>query len=422
MRKGIAGIFGLAGRSLRQHALSTCVTVISVGLASGLVMAVSLVADESRRVFTSGPSGFDAVLGARGSQLQLVLNAVYHLDTSPGNIPWALYEQARSDPRVASAIPYVVGDNFAGYRIVGTVAEMFSQVTNEAGKPWAFEGSGKAFDVARREAVLGCTVARKTGLGLGDTFRPVHGLVNDPSLQHEEEYTVVGVLQPTNTSADRVLWIPLEGVFHLSGHVLRGGGEEFVPEAGAQIPDEHKEVSAVLLKFRSPQFGYLFDQMINRQGTTATLAWPIGKSMAEVFDKMGWVTRVLQLVAVLTALVAAGSILASLWNSMNERRREFALYRALGARRRTVFGLIVVEALTIALLGCVLGYGVCFVIMRAAAAIVASETGVILDPFGAHRILMIVPMAMLSLGVLAGLLPAWRAYRTDVARHLVSTN
>src|SRR5258706_15420331 len=121
-------------RSLRQHAVSTLVTVTSVALATGLVMAVFCVRQQTYDAFTGGPVGFDAVLGARGSQLQLVLNTVFHLETSPGNLPWATYEAIKADPRVALAVPYAVGDNYQGFRIVGTTEEMFTKFEYRAGR------------------------------------------------------------------------------------------------------------------------------------------------------------------------------------------------------------------------------------------------------------------------------------------------
>src|SRR6187549_2035944 len=114
------GLMSLVRHSLRQHALSTTITVISVGLATGLTMAVFAINRQTYEAFTGGQAGFDAVLGARGSQLQLVLNTVFHLETSPGNIPWSMYQEMARNPKVELAIPYAVGDNYKGYRIVGT--------------------------------------------------------------------------------------------------------------------------------------------------------------------------------------------------------------------------------------------------------------------------------------------------------------
>ncbi len=414
-----AGLTLLVRRSLREHAFSSCITIASVALATGLVLAVFAIQKQSLRAFTAGPLGFDAVLGARGSQLQLVLNAVFHLETSPGNIPWALYEAIARDPQVERAIPYAVGDNYRGFRIVGTLGELFSETRAGSGPTLRIAAGGRLFDPAQQEAVIGSRVARETGLDPGDSFHPYHGLVFDEDARHAEEYVVAGILEPSNTPADRVIWIPLEGIYRMAGHVLRGAGETYEAAPGAAIPDEHKEVSAVMLELAAPQAGFFLDQTINKQGKVATLAWPIGRVMAELFDKLGWAIRVLGLVAYLVVLVAAGSILASIVNTMQQRRRDFAVLRALGARRRTVSAAIVGEAASIGALGAALGYVVYAGIFALARTLVRSETGVVLGPWVWHPVFAIAPAAVVLLAALAGAIPARLAYRTDVAHHLV---
>jgi putative ABC transport system permease protein len=391
-----------------------------VGLACGLVLAVFAIQEQSVRAFTAGPLGFDAVLGARGSQLQLVLNAVFHLETSPGNVPWALYEAVAGNPQVRRAIPYAVGDNYAGFRLVGTIPELF-EAENGRGAALRVGAGGRLFDASRREAVLGSTAARETGLSVGDAFHPYHGLLFDESMRHQEEYRVVGILEPSNTPSDRVIWIPIDMFYRMGGHVLRGNGQSYEAKDGAPIPDASKEVSAVMLELRSPQSGFFLDQMINKQGKVATLAWPIGRVMAELFDKLGWATRVLTLVAYLVVMVAAGSIVASITNTMNERRREFAILRALGARRRTVSTAIVLEASAIGALGAVLGFAVYVLIFALARAVVKGQTGVVLEPWSGHAVFAIAPAAVVLLAAAAGALPARQAYATDVASHLSPT-
>ena len=145
-------------KSMAQHALSSLVTIVSVACASGLVLAVYAIQAQAKDAFTTGPTGFDAVLGARGSQLQLVLNTVFHLETSPGNIPWSLYETVKGDARVELAVPYAVGDNYEGHRIVGTTEEMFTKFQYQKGKTFHAE-TGRFFDPARREAVVGSYVS-----------------------------------------------------------------------------------------------------------------------------------------------------------------------------------------------------------------------------------------------------------------------
>lgn len=408
----------LARHSLRRHAVSTLVTALSAALAVGLTLAVFGLAAQTRAAFMGGAGGFDAVLGARGSQLQLVLNAVFQLETSPGNIPWSLYETVKNDPRVAEAVPYAVGDNYYGFRILGTTLAVRDELRNSSGKPLELEEGGRWFNEEDREAVVGSITAQRSGLQVGSSFRPYHGLAFDPSMQHEEVYQVVGILKPSNTPIDRVLFIPLEGFYRIKGHVLRGSGKDYVPKENQPIPDEDKELSSVLLKLKSPQAGFNMDYTINKQGKVATLAWPIGRVMADLFNRLGWMNRILVLVAYLVMVVAACSILAALHNTMRERRREFAILRALGAKRRTVFASVVTEAACIAALGALGGYLVYGLLFFLAAGLVRAQTGVVVDLFFFHPALIGVPIGMTVLGALAGVLPAYQAYSTDVAGNL----
>lgn len=412
-------LVSIVGRSIRQHALSTCITVLSVGLGAGLTMAVFVINHQTYRAFTEGDAGFDAVLGARGSQLQLVLNTVFHLETSPGNIPWSMYKEMAGHPRVELAIPYAVGDSYQGYRVVGTIPELFTRLRTEDGPRFRVDTGGRVFDPERREAMVGSFVASSLGLKVGDVISPTHGIAMG-AREHADRFTVTGILAPTSSPSDRVIWIPIDSMFHMSGHVLRGTGDVYRPVEGEEVPEEEREVSAVMLKFTSPQLGFTLSQQVNRVGKTATLAWPIARVMLELFERIGWVSRILTLVAYLIVVVAAGSILASLYNTMNERRREFAILRGLGARRRTVFSVIVLEATTISLLGALVGYGVYGAIMAAAVAIVRAQTGVVLDPLAADAALWLTPLGIVIVGALAGVVPAIKAYRTDVATYLTA--
>jgi len=403
----------LAWRSLRHRALATTVTVLAAGIATGLVLAVWSIQDQARRAFTATPGGFDAVVGARGSQLQLVLNAVFHLETSPGNIPWSLYQELRDDDRVTLAVPYAVGDSYASFRIVGTTSELFSYaaIGNQVMK---IRPGGRVFEDDAREAVIGSLVARRTGLRVGSTFEPQHG-IGDGGATHHEHFAVVGVLEPTGTPADRVIWVPIDAMLSLEGHVLHGAGVEYVPHPGEPIPAEHKELSAVMLRLADPNAGFSLDQEINRFGRSATLAWPVGNSVAEVFEKLGWLAEILGVVALLTVLVAAASVLAGIHNTLEARAREFALLRAVGATRGTVFGVVAGEAGALGVLGAIAGYLVYAGIFAFAAAVVRARAGVVLDPFAYHPVLLLAPAVTILAALLAGIPPAIAAYRSDVS-------
>jgi putative ABC transport system permease protein len=392
----------LIRRSLRQHLLSTVVTALSLALAGGLLMSVWVVKRQARATFTGQTGAWDAVLGARGAKLQLVLNALFHLEASPGNVVFSDFQTLSSNRAVALAIPIAVGDNYLGYRIVGTLTNLFTEAEAAPGRRFRLVAGGRWFEDGYREAVVGSFVAQRLRLKPGDTFKPYHGLNFNPQEQHEDEYVVTGVLEPSNTPADRVLWIPLAGLQNMSGH------------AAATASD----VSAVLVKLRSAVAGQQLDMLYNKQGDRLTFAWPLGTVLAQLFDKMGWFDQVLELVAYLVALVAAGSVLASIYNSLSARRRDLAILRALGARRALVFASIILEATSIAALGMVLAWGLYAVIMGAVSAVIQAQTGVVLDPWSWDPVLVIAPLALVGLGALAGVLPAIKAYGNPVAENL----
>jgi putative ABC transport system permease protein len=389
-------------RSLRQHALSTFVTAAGIALAVGLLLCVWMVKTQSHAAFTQTTAGFDAVLGARGSKLQLVLNAIFHLEASPGNLPAADFEQIRRHPMIKTAIPIAVGDNLRGYRLVGTVPQLFTEVEYAPGKKFAVAAGGKVFAADAKEAVAGSFAAQRLGLKVGDTFRPFHGLAFDEKAEHEDDFVVTGILEPTNTPADRVVWIPLRGLQTMSGH----------------DPKAATDLSAVLLQLRAPVAGFMLDTMYNKQGNRLTFAYPVGAIVAELFGKIAWFDQVLALVAYLVALVAAGSVLASIYNSMSARQRDLAILRALGAKRRTIFGAVVAEAACIGALGAAAGFVVYYGLYAGVANVIRAQTGVVLDLAASHPVLWICPLAMIALCALGGIIPALKAYRTPVAETL----
>jgi putative ABC transport system permease protein len=389
-------------RSLRQHMLSTIITALSIALAGGLLISVWVVKQQSQATFTQVNIGFDAVLGARGSKLQLVLNSIFHLEASPGNVSQADYQYIKHHPAVKLAIPIAVGDNLRGYRIVGTIPELFSDVEYAPGKHFALVPGGKMFDPDAKEAVIGSFAAEKLGLKVGDTFHPFHGLAYNPKEQHTDIFTVTALLEPSNTPADKVVWIPIHGLQTMNGH----------------DPNAATDVSAVLIQLRSPSAGFRLDMMYNKQGNRLTFAYPIGAIVADLFSKIGWFNQVLALIAYLVALVSAAGVLVAIYNSMAARRRDIAILRSLGARRRTVFGAVVLEAAAIGFLGMIAAFAVYLGITTVVAAIIRAQTGVMLTPWIYDPVMLWAPLAMIALCATGGIVPAWVAYRTDVASTL----
>ena len=396
--------YEIAFRGICQRRVSSLITIWAVALACSMLMLVWAFKKEAERSFAGANGGFDAVLGPRSSKLQIVLNGLYHLDESPGLMKWEDYEQIAKFPAIESAYPIAVGDNYRGYRLVGTVPEYLQNHYYTDGKPFELEPGGELFSDESMRAVAGSLAARRLGIGVGDTFQPYHGLIFNENAIHEEVYTVSGVLEPTGTPADRVIWIPIKGIQTMSGH----------------NPAAATDISAVLLKFKqgANMAGFQLDMLYNKQGNRLTLAWPANRTIIQFFDKISWIDKALQAMAALVAIIAGGSILAILYNAMNERRRDIAVLRALGAKKMTVFSISLLEALGMTFAGLIAGFAVYALFGFAVGEVVQRETGVALNPFSGNASMIWAPAGMLGIGFLSGLVPSVKAYRTEVSRNL----
>ena len=397
-------LFLLIRRGLRQHIVSTAVAVLLVALGLGLVVSVWVVRAQAEQSFTRSASGFDAVLGARGSKLQLVLNGLFHQEASPGNITADDYKQIRDLPFVDRALPIVVGDNYRGVRLVGTNLDLFQDLEYAPGHAYQVEPGGRAFQIGEKEAVVGSLAQHQLGWSIGTTFHPFHGLDYNPNAQHEEIFKVVGVLAPTNTPADRVIWVPMEGVQRLGGH----------------DPATFTEISAVLVKFKpgAQAAGLMLDTRYNRQGKRLTLAWPVASILADLFAKFDWFEMALRALAYLVALVAGAAVFSSVYSSMTARKRDLAILRALGAHRGFLIAAVLGESACIGLMGCALGFGLYGMIASSVQEVLRTRIGVLFEAWAWNPVLVWGPVLMVGLSLVAGLLPAWRAYRLSVAEGL----
>jgi putative ABC transport system permease protein len=476
--------FQLVLKQMRQRSLSTWLTTISVMLGVGLAIAILVLGRESEQLFGQNDFGYDAIIGKKGSKLQLVLNTIYHMDVSPGNIPFSEYSRLLPPPPgvpaapdnyykyVRIAVPTVVGDTLNGqYRIVGTLPKFFGY--DDLGNPIPPDDvldyrPGKKLDIAegklfagnKFEAVVGSDIPKLTGKGIGTTFQATHGLAipGQPPDIHMQVWTVVGVLKPTHTAIDRVVFIPLlsfytiaeHGAGLIAQHNLREGeslasvpdpdsdaDSPHPPDANGikhfsnydldtkddtihlKLPPDIWAVSAILVQSRGGDTEASLEYDLNN-GTDVMAVNP-ASTMREFFDTFLKPTRqILLIICSLVTIVAAVGILVSIYNSVSARLKEIAILRALGATRGTIMTLICLEAGTIAVIGSVLG-------LLAGHGVVALGSWYMEQTFGeslnwAHcnwwEIVYIIGVIILA--VLAGLVPAVKAYRTPVATNLVA--
>lgn len=407
LRSGPFIVLFLAWRGLRQYGLSSMVAAFAIALAGGLFLSTWKIKEDTKKAFNLYDGGFDAVLGVRGSKVELILNSVFHVSNGPDNyLTPEQYEAIRDHKAIKEAIPLSVGDNYKGYRIVGTLRKLFDDHEWKKGRKYGL-AAGKFFDDNRQEAVVGFFAARKLGIRVGQIIHPYHGLdyVGEDSM-HENEYVVTGVLEPTGTPADRVVWIPIQGALDMPGHAE---GLGFAP-------------SSVLVKFQNKAKRAMLKLNYDYLHHPKLMMPLILKTIAPLFEKFKVFELALTVIAALVAATSAGVILATLRSAMNEKRREIAILRSLGARRATVTASILAHAGLITLIGILGAFALFALIGNYAANEIQEEAGVIIEIFQYDPIFLKVSAGMLALGLLSGLLPALQAYRSDVAQNLTQTS
>jgi putative ABC transport system permease protein len=466
----------IAWRSIQQRSLSSLLTGFSMALGVALVIAVLVILNTLDDTFRQTSHGYNLIVGPKGGRLQLVLNSLFHLGTAEGTIPYTYYLQFRRgelaqarfrvsthalvqtapfwvrdtmlgacassqrhlaelcatfagtrdySPLIEAAIPLCVGDNYEGYRVVGTIPDLFD-IEYAEGKTYQFaqgRNIGRQWWQSRHffEAVIGAEVARQTGLRVGDVFRPVHGVTEDNPEAHEHDpFTIVGVLAPTGTPNDRALFINMEGFFLLEGHSEEEHHHHH-DHAGHvhPLPIPKRAVSAVLLRFSEDAIFHVPDiQAAVDKGRIAQAVAPAREVYVLMDTLVGGLRMILYFLTILILVVAGIGVMVSIYNTMNERRREIAIMRALGAGRRTVMVVIFLESILLSLgggaVGMLLGHG----LIGALSPLVADRTQVTIGlmQFVPYELVLI--PGLIVLAALAGFLPALAAYRTDVSRAL----
>jgi putative ABC transport system permease protein len=482
-------LLGIAWRSIRQRLFTSGLTALSLALGVALVVATLVIGGVVRDAFASGQGlGYNLIVGAKGSPLQLVLNSVYLVSKPIENISWDFYQEflpaaARPDGKagryagsVAKAVPICMGDYFKSFRVVGTNAAYFDSLTLGDGRSFNFAAGRNFRDDEFFGGVLGSAVAAKLGLSVGDTFAPTHGA--DDGLVHDP-FTVTGILARTDTPVDRGVYVNMEGFYLQEGHAkpvpesdttakpradadtradakageeagealeisrqtrtqpprrireISQATEAFAPadrpadtRGPAPLPFNQREVTAILVETASPSG--LPPELLAMGLKTAINEGPDGQAaepVREIRTLLDLFVRPLELllllVTTLVVIVSAIGILVSMVGSALERSRDVAVMRALGARRSHVLTAVLLEAIILAVGGGVVGWLLGHGIVAAIGPLITTNAGVSAGFFSSAPLgeALLVPF-LVVLAVLAALLPALAAYRTDVAKWL----
>jgi putative ABC transport system permease protein len=404
-------VLSLSWRYLWSRPLATALNLLLLALGLASMAFVLIARDQVDRAFERDLAGIDAVVGAKGSPMQLILAGVFHLDVPPGNIPLAEARQLAEHPQVAQLIPLSLGDNLGGFRIVGT--------THDYPAHYGARLAQGALWQAPLEAVLGAQVAARTGLQVGQAFEGAHGLGVGGSSHGETPYTVTGVLAPCGCVLDRLVLTATESVWRVHDDMHAGANMDEAERAElAEALAAEREITLALIRYRTPLAAVSLPRFINQ--TTSLQAAAPAVEVTRLLSMVGVGTQVLRGLAAVLLGVAGLSVFIALWSAVRERRADLAMLRMLGAPPTRVAALLLCEALWLALLACALG-------LLAAHALTALMGEMLM---ARHSLAITgwqwvpgeawVPVLAVGVAVVAALLPAIHAYRVDVTQLLNS--
>lgn len=386
----------------RPLAAALNLLLLTLGLAS--ITFLLLVGHQINQAFDRDLAGIDVVVGAKGSPMQLILSGVFHLDVPTGNVPLAAVKELEKHPQVAKIIPISLGDSFRGFRIVGTTPEYISHYDAQLaqGTLWA----------KPMQAVIGAQVARQSGLKVGDSFTGTHGLGGGGDEHTLSPYVVSGVLAPSRTVLDRLVLTATESVWQV--HET----DTALDDDDRKVLEEDREITLALIQYKTPLAAVTFPRYIN--SSTEMQAAAPALEITRLLSMVGVGTDVLRALAGVLLLTAGLSVFIALWGAVRERRADLALLRMLGAPPGKVAGLLLCEALWLALLATVLGVLVGQGLTALLAWALQLENSVLIGAMAWPVELVSVPVLALGVALASALLPAWEAYRVSVFELLQS--
>jgi putative ABC transport system permease protein len=410
-------LIALAASSAWNRRLTLGLTLITVALSVTLLLGVERIRREARESFAQSVSGTDLIVGARTSPVQLMLYAVFRIGEATNNVRWGSYQAIAGHPLIAWTIPLSLGDSHRGYAVLGTTPAYFDHFRYGASQPLTF-ATGKPFS-GLFEAVPGAEVAGRLGYRVGDRIVLNHGTGDVGLAEHTDKpFVVVGILGRTGTPVDRTVHVSLEAIEAI--HLDWQGG---VPLPGVSIPAEQvrkfdlkpKAITAVLVGLKNRAGVFRVQRYVNEYAEEPLLAVLPGVALDQLWEVVGVAERAL--IAVSTMVVAVGltGLVAVILAGLNERRRELAILRSVGARPGDVFMLLTIEGLGITLLGVALGVTLLAALAASLGSVLAGRWGLVIEPkFVAINELPLLG-AVVGVGLLASLIPGYRAYKLSLA-------
>ena len=404
----------LAIRSLLTRWITVGLTILTIGLSVALFLGVEKIRAGAKVSFTDTISNTDLIVGARSGSVQLLLYSVFRIGNATNNISWESYQALEARPEVAWMVPISLGDSHRGFRVMGTSQAFFDRYKFRAGQSLAFDHGARFDDLF--DTVVGADVAAALGYQLGDQIVVAHGLAS--FTEHDDKpFQISGILEKTGTPVDRTVFVSLAAIEAI--HVdWQGGAKPANPisaEAVRQMDLTPKAVTAALVGVTSRLKTFTLQRAINEYEEEPLLAILPGVALQELWQIVGIAETALISVSSLVVATTLIGMTAMIFSGLNERRREMAIFRALGAGPRVIAGFLMLEAILMTTLGALLGVALLFTSLLILRPYIDAVYGLYLPIEGINMYEAQVIMAIIASGAIISLLPAARAYRMSLA-------
>lgn len=410
-------IVRLALASLLNRKITVALSVLSIALSVALLLSVERMRTGAKEGFANTISGTDLIVGARSGQVQLLLYSVFRIGNATNSITWRSYQEFANAGNVAWTIPMSLGDSHRGYRVLGTTDAYFKHL--RYGRKQPLEMAQGVWFSDLFDAVLGAEVAAALGYSVGDPIVIAHGLGAEGFQRHDDTpFRVAGILAPTGTPVDRSVHVSLRAIEAI--HVdWRSGtripGASTPAETLRKMSLEPKSITAFMVGLKSRFAVFGLQRSINEYRGEPLLAILPGVALQELWSLMGTAERALSAISICVVATGLIGMAIMLLAGLRERRREMAVLRSIGAQPRHIFTLLVSEAAGVTMAGCILGLAVAFAAGIAVAPLLEARLGlhVAVDSISLWEAKLL--GAVLTGGLLAGVLPATLAVRQSVA-------
>lgn len=408
-------ILRLAFASLIARALTVGMTILAIALSVALFLGVEKVRTGAKASFADTISGTDLIVGARSGSVQLLLYSVFRIGNATNNLTWESYQDIAARPEVDWIVPISLGDSHRQFRVMGTTNAFFDRYKYRSGQSLTL-GDGVFMDDLF-DTVIGADVAATLGYKIGDPIVVAHGLASF-SEHKNQPFRVSGILEKTGTPVDRTVIVSLQAIEAIHVDWRSGAaipGQSTPADVLRQMDLKPTAITSALIGVKSRLKVFGLQRSINEYPQEPLLAILPGVALQELWQIVGIAETALVAVSAMVVITAMIGMMATIFSSLNERRREMAIFRAMGARPRVILGLLVIEAALMATLGALLGLALLYVGLFIGQPMIDSAFGLWI-PIDAPSLRELwVLCGVIVAGVIVSMVPAWRAYRMSLA-------